>query len=103
MIIYHVAYCALSFIGLQWNIFFYSIHLFDLVMYFKRLKTVLRSVQHNGRQLIMTALLMVMVIYLYTVIAFNFLRQFYRESTPEGSEVYNCDSMLKVSTLDHDP
>jgi hypothetical protein len=44
----------------------------------------------------MTALLMFMVIYLYTVLAFNFFREFYRQSTPEGSQVYNCDSMFKV-------
>ena len=99
MIIYHIGYCALSFIGLQWNIFYFSIHLLDLITYFKRLKTVIRSVLHNGRQLVMTALLMIMVIYLYTVVAFNFFRQFYRQSTPEGSNVHNCDSMLKVGKL----
>ena len=44
----------------------------------------------------LSAVLMVMVIYLYTVIAFNFFRKFYRQSTPEGSEVYNCDSMFQV-------
>ena len=96
MIIYHVLSCLLSFVGLNLNIFYFSIHLLDLIMHFKRLRTVLYSVLHNRRQLAMTALLMFMVIYLYTVLAFNFFREFYRQSTPEGSQVYNCDSMFKV-------
>ena len=96
MILYHMVYCMLSFVGLQLSIFYFSIHLLDLVVHFKRLRTVLSSVVHNCRQLVMTALLMVMVIYLYTVIAFNFFRKFYRQSTPEGSEVSNCDSMFQV-------
>ncbi len=43
-------YCLLSFIGLRWNSFFFSIHLLDFVAHFKLLKTVLRSVLHNWKQ-----------------------------------------------------
>ncbi len=50
LILYHIGYCLLSFMGLQWNSFYYSIHLLDLVMNFKLLRTVLRSVLHNGKQ-----------------------------------------------------
>jgi len=44
-------------------------------------------------QLGMTLLLTCVVIYMYTVIAFNFFRKFYREP---GQEVYHCESMARV-------
>ena len=37
------------------------------------------------------------IVYIYTVVAFNFLRKFYYIETPEGTTVYKCDSMLQVS------
>ena len=50
LVLYHILYCSLSFMGLRWNSFYFSIHLLDLVMSFKVLQTVLRSVLHNGKQ-----------------------------------------------------
>ena len=47
---YHMLYCALSFIGLRWNSFYFSIHLVDFAANFKLLRTVLRSVIHNSKQ-----------------------------------------------------
>lgn len=49
-------------------------------------------------QLIMTVLMTCVVIYLYTVIAFNYFRKFYiQQSSEDGEHVYTCDSMSKVS------
>ena len=97
MILYQLLYCALSFCGLRWNAFYFSLHLIDLVMNFKLLRTVLRSVLHNGKQLAMTVLMTCVVIYIYTVIAFNFFRKFYHQTTPDGLQVQTCDSMFRVS------
>jgi len=47
-------------------------------------------------QLAMTVLMTCVVIYIYTVIAFNFFRKFYRFQTPEGEEVFKCDNMFEV-------
>ena len=49
----------------------------------------------SGPQLAMTVLMTCVVIYMYTVIAFNFFRKFYT-SNASGQEVYNCDSMARV-------
>ena len=97
MILYQLLYCALSFCGLRWNSFYFSLHLLDLVMNFKLLRTVLRSVLHNGKQLAMTVLMTCVVIYIYTVIAFNFFRKFYHQTSPDGLQVQTCDSMFRVS------
>jgi hypothetical protein len=37
-------------------------------------QAVLSAVTHNGRQLLMTALLMLVTVYLYTLFAYNFFR-----------------------------
>ena len=66
-------------------------------MSFKLLRTVLKSVLNNYKQLAMTVLMTCVVIYIYTVIAFNFFRKFYRQTTPEGLPVQTCDSMFRVS------
>ena len=45
----------------------------------------------------MTVLMTCVVIYIYTVIAFNFFRKFYRQQTSVGEKVYQCESMARVS------
>lgn len=52
MVLYHILYCGLSFLGLRQNSFYFSIHLLDFVMNFKLLRTVLYSVLHNGKQVL---------------------------------------------------
>ena len=48
-------------------------------------------------QLIMTVLMTCVVIYLYTVIAFNFFRKFYVQlNHTVGERVNTCDGMAKV-------
>ena len=37
------------------------------------------------------------VIYLYTVIAFNFFRKFYVHTTDDNVQIMKCQSMLQVS------
>ncbi len=93
MIQYQLFYCVLSFAGLNWSYFIFSYHLLDLVMSFKLLRTVLNSVLNNYKQLAMTILMTCVVIYIYTVIAFNFFRKFYRQTSPKEQA---CDSMFKV-------
>lgn len=39
-----------------------------------------------------------MVVYLYTVVAFNFFRKFYNKSEDEDEPDMKCDDMMTVST-----
>ncbi|OON18966.1 EF hand, partial [Opisthorchis viverrini] len=74
--LYLAVYFAASFFG-NFNYFLYACHLLDVAVSFKTLRTIIQSVTHNGKQLVLTVMLTSIVIYLYTVIAFNFLRKFY--------------------------
>lgn len=48
-------------------------------------------------QLVLTVGLLAVVVYLYTVVAFNFFRKFYNKSEDGESPDMKCDDMLTVS------
>lgn len=48
-------------------------------------------------QLVMTVGLLAVVVYLYTVVAFNFFRKFYNMSEDEDEPDMKCDDMMTVS------
>ncbi|PZC71991.1 hypothetical protein B5X24_HaOG212085 [Helicoverpa armigera] len=77
----------------NFNNFFFAAHLLDVAVGFKTLRTILQSVTHNGKQLVLTVMLLTIIVYIYTVIAFNFFRKFYVQE--EDDEVNrNCHDML---------
>ncbi|KAK2531532.1 Ryr2 [Columba guinea] len=86
-------YMTMSVLG-HYNNFFFAAHLLDIAMGFKTLRTILSSVTHNGKQLVLTVGLLAVVVYLYTVVAFNFFRKFYNKSEDGDMPDMKCDDML---------
>ncbi|XP_056911323.1 ryanodine receptor 1-like isoform X3 [Takifugu flavidus] len=86
-------YTIMSLLG-HYNNFFFACHLLDIAMGVKTLRTILSSVTHNGKQLMMTVGLLAVVVYLYTVVAFNFFRKFYNKSEDEDEPDMKCDDMM---------
>jgi ryanodine receptor 2 len=74
--LYSLWYFTFSVLG-NFNRFFFAAHLLDVAVGFKTLRTILQSVTHNGKQLVLTVMLLTIIVYIYTVIAFNFFRKFY--------------------------
>ncbi|XP_047677282.1 ryanodine receptor 3 isoform X4 [Tachysurus fulvidraco] len=91
--LYLVWYTTMSILG-HYNNFFFAAHLLDIAMGFKTLRTILSSVTHNGKQLVLTVGLLAVVVYLYTVVAFNFFRKFYNKSENEDEPDMKCDDMM---------
>ncbi|XP_071057732.1 ryanodine receptor 3-like [Pseudochaenichthys georgianus] len=91
--LYLVWYTTMSILG-HYNNFFFAAHLLDIAMGFKTLRTILSSVTHNGKQLVLTVGLLAVVVYLYTVVAFNFFRKFYNKSEDEDEPDMKCDDMM---------
>nr|XP_040034926.1 ryanodine receptor 2 [Gasterosteus aculeatus aculeatus] len=91
--LYLAWYMAMSVLG-HYNNFFFAAHLLDIAMGFKTLRTILSSVTHNGKQLALTVGLLAVVVYLYTVVAFNFFRKFYNKSDDEDARDMKCNDML---------
>jgi len=70
-------------------------NLIDVVLSFPMLKAILQSVTHNLQQLILTIMMTLVVVYLYTVLAFNFFRKFYVQQGEGGEEPdRKCHNML---------
>ncbi|KAM4597636.1 ryanodine receptor 2-like, partial [Polymixia lowei] len=91
--LYLAWYMVMSALG-HYNNFFFAAHLLDIAMGFKTLRTILSSVTHNGKQLVLTVGLLAVVVYLYTVVAFNFFRKFYNKSEDGEPRDMKCDDML---------
>uniref|UniRef100_A0A8C4NNS5 Ryanodine receptor 3 n=1 Tax=Dicentrarchus labrax TaxID=13489 RepID=A0A8C4NNS5_DICLA len=91
--LYLIWYAVMSIFG-HFNNFFFAAHLLDIAMGFKTLRTILSSVTHNGKQLVLTVGLLAVVVYLYTVVAFNFFRKFYNKSEDEDEPDMKCDDMM---------
>ena len=85
-------YFSFSVIG-NFNYFFFACHLLDVAVSIKSLTTILKSITHNGKQLILTIMLMSIIVYLYTVVAFNFFRKFYT-AEEDGEVEENCQDLF---------
>jgi len=72
--------------------FFLCIHMLDLVYTSEMLKNVLRAVTFNGEGLLMTSMLTLLLIWIYSIIAFTMLRQNYINDDLEGEKL--CETLL---------
>lgn len=92
--LYRVCYLLCSVLGVFLSPFFYAFLLIDVVLSFPMLKAILQSVTHNLQQLILTIMMTLVVVYLYTVVAFNFFRKFYVQEEEGGEPDRKCHYML---------
>jgi hypothetical protein len=91
-IMLHLTYLGLGICGIIVSPFFLCFHLFDLVYRSETLKNVLRAVTFNGRQLLMTAMLCLIIIYVYAIFGFLMLRNnYFNDDFPDERM---CDTML---------
>uniref|UniRef100_A0A8C4ZFA2 Inositol 1,4,5-trisphosphate receptor n=1 Tax=Gadus morhua TaxID=8049 RepID=A0A8C4ZFA2_GADMO len=72
--IYHLAYVLTSTLGLCVHELFYSILLFDLIYREETLFNVIKSVTKNGRSILLTALLALILVYLFSIVGFLCLK-----------------------------
>lgn len=87
-------YLIFSFFG-NINNFFFAFHLLDVAVGIKSLRTILQSVTHNGKQLLLTVGLLAIVVYIYTVVAFNFFREYYIQEEDDVVDK-KCHDMMTV-------
>uniref|UniRef100_A0A914H250 Ryanodine receptor n=1 Tax=Globodera rostochiensis TaxID=31243 RepID=A0A914H250_GLORO len=92
--LYRVCYLLCSASGVLFSPFFYAFLLIDVVLSFPMLKAILQSVTHNLQQLILTIMMTLVVVYLYTVVAFNFFRKFYVQEEEGADPDRKCHYML---------
>ncbi|XP_023671026.2 inositol 1,4,5-trisphosphate-gated calcium channel ITPR2 isoform X2 [Paramormyrops kingsleyae] len=76
--LYHVGYIIVCTLGLFAHEFFYSFLLFDLVYREETLLNVIKSVTRNGRSIILTAVLALILVYLFSIVGFLYLKEDFR-------------------------
>jgi len=94
-------YLVVSILGTALSEITYSLHLLDVINRFKTLRNVVRSVTGNIKQLVLTALLGLILIYIYAIIGYNFFdSQYYSPDIGDAGERF-CNTMLQcyLSTL----
>lgn len=72
---YYVVVVLFAFLGVLLSPFFFCFHLLDLIPRVETLRVVVRSVTYNGRQLLMTVVLLAIVLFLFSIVAFNLFRE----------------------------
>lgn len=75
--LYHIVYLIICALGLLVHPFFYSILLFNMIYQEETLKNVIRSVTRNGRSILLTALLALILIYSFSIVGYLFFRDDY--------------------------
>ncbi|CAL7936482.1 unnamed protein product [Xylocopa violacea] len=73
-LLYHISYLMFCVLGICMHPFFYSVLLFDVVYREETLLNVIRSVTRNGRSIILTAVLALILVYMFSIIGFMFFK-----------------------------
>jgi len=86
-------YLIVSVLGVALSEITYCFHLLDIANRFEVLRNVMKAVTHNVKQLLSTAFLGVIIIYMYTIVGFFFINDsYYNEEVGEHGE-RTCTSM----------
>uniref|UniRef100_A0A672P4Q1 Inositol 1,4,5-trisphosphate receptor n=1 Tax=Sinocyclocheilus grahami TaxID=75366 RepID=A0A672P4Q1_SINGR len=104
----HVSYVIVCMLGLFVHEFFYSILLFDLVRREETLLNVMRSVTKNGRSIFLTAVLAIILVYLFSIVGFlffkdDFLMEVDRLPALSKHEVYMVSPLCSFETCSNSP
>ncbi|XP_018401149.1 PREDICTED: inositol 1,4,5-trisphosphate receptor [Cyphomyrmex costatus] len=73
-LLYHMSYLTFCVLGIFMHPFFYSVLLFDVVYREETLLNVIKSVTRNGRSIILTAVLALILVYMFSIIGFMFFK-----------------------------
>ncbi|XP_034023350.1 inositol 1,4,5-trisphosphate receptor type 1-like [Thalassophryne amazonica] len=72
--LYHLLYLIICTLGVFVHVFFYSLLLFDLVYREETLLNVIKSVTRNGRSIVLTAVLALILVYLFSIVGYIFFK-----------------------------
>ncbi|XP_069368524.1 inositol 1,4,5-trisphosphate-gated calcium channel ITPR1 isoform X1 [Paralichthys olivaceus] len=72
--LYHLLYLIICSLGVFYHVFFYSLLLFDLVYREETLLNVIKSVTRNGRSIVLTAVLALILVYLFSIVGYIFFK-----------------------------
>uniref|UniRef100_W4VS92 Inositol 1,4,5-trisphosphate receptor n=1 Tax=Corethrella appendiculata TaxID=1370023 RepID=W4VS92_9DIPT len=96
-LLYHFMYLVFCIFGILMHPFFFSVLLFDVVYREETLLNVIRSVTRNGRSIILTAVLALILVYMFSIIGYMFFKDDFLVDVDE--EVTTQTPALSSSTI----
>ena len=94
LVLYYLWFILIAFLGSFVHAFFFSLHLLDVVNRYQDLRNVLRAVYHPRKALLLTVVLYLIVVYVFTIVGFYYFRE---DFTPEGTNSTNprCQDLFR--------
>ncbi|XP_061926984.1 inositol 1,4,5-trisphosphate receptor isoform X15 [Apis cerana] len=103
-LLYHISYLIFCVLGICMHPFFYSVLLFDVVYREETLLNVIRSVTRNGRSIILTAVLALILVYMFSIIGFMFFKDDFLVTVDENLackyNIYHFIIILNAKNID---
>ncbi|VDK72063.1 unnamed protein product [Litomosoides sigmodontis] len=98
---YHLAYLLICIQGFFVHPLFYALLLFDIVASEETLRNVIRSVTRNWRSIIMTGLLAVILVYLFSIIGYLYFQKDFQLEIDEidsgEKDNIDCENLQSIS------
>ncbi|XP_053618764.1 inositol 1,4,5-trisphosphate receptor isoform X3 [Plodia interpunctella] len=85
-LLYHSVYLGFCFLGICCHPFFFSVLLLDIVYREETLLNVMRSVTRNGRSILLTAVLALVLVYMFSIVGYMFFRDHFLVSVDRLDE-----------------
>ena len=98
-LLYHFMYLTFCVFGMLLHPFFFSVLLFDVVYREETLLNVIRSVTRNGRSIILTAVLALILVYMFSIIGYMFFRDDFLVDVDEESSTTTSESPICSDTI----
>ncbi|KAJ3639793.1 hypothetical protein Zmor_003130 [Zophobas morio] len=102
-LVYHLAYLVFCMLGLLMHPFFYSVLLFDVVYREETLLNVIRSVTRNGRSIILTAVLALILVYMFSIIGYMFFKEDFIVSVKKKNDETICETVSDTTGNKYTP
>lgn len=99
-LVLHLMYLTFGFLGFAVHTFFYSILLLDVIFREDTLWNVIQSVTRNGRSIILTAILALILVYMFSIIGFLFLKDDFLIETDPSPKLLAASSSQGSCSLD---
>lgn len=102
-LLYHISYLIFCVLGICMHPFFYSVLLFDVVYREETLLNVIRSVTRNGRSIILTAVLALILVYMFSIIGFMFFKDDFLVTVDENlASSYVTENVDTCNAVDNE-
>ena len=100
-VIYYLSYGSLAFLGVMIHPFFFAFHLTEILIRYPTLKNVVKAVWEPRQSLILTLLLMIIMVYSFTLFAYLFFHDDYNGNCESVSIcfLFTFDFTFKVKSF----